>query len=499
MSYSRFVAAQRHNNPCLAGLENFLSDPNSDQRPCRILKLDFPVDTKSPHLSSAQQIDIEDIAETIYASKPKGHGQILFIEDLCPDIIEILGTRYQIDPLFFASHLHAPFRQIDAQTPNLAILPSRTRKQNFINLHYHRAVELRGKVENENMLIRDMNVNRKVAVLVPTEGTQIALVQHACSVIVSKVNRMVLLGIILVDGPIFADHTPVQYKTKPQEFSDDKELQLRRSCRVKSKLFLNGYEDFMPPEPGSLDFKDPSAFRGPPRESLLADLIYYWKRQIPEDFNAEHPTLFSLAYYPLKIIAAEWNNYLAAMSYHIKRHEYAVETIGKPVSELDKLNVDLRSLQVWRRRSLASQQKITAVKRFVALHHVACETPATGLLEDYDHLAAALDDLSFRLGNMLPVVTSLVQISDSRRSLAESANVSRLTSLAFIFVPLTFTTGLFSMNNENGPGGAYFWVFFAVSVPITLLVFLVARPPSRLLRWLSARVRPALRAAYPPV
>ncbi|KAL3475766.1 hypothetical protein BJX99DRAFT_259023 [Aspergillus californicus] len=456
MRYRDFVQAQKHNNPCLAGLNNFLFDTDSNRRPCRILRLDFSAasDTKRAEF---QRVDPEGLHEHIYLNDEKGRRRIIIIEDLRRDVIETLGSAYQIDPIFFASHIHAPFRQMDSQTPNLACLPSRQRKQNFVNFHYHRAVELKGDIENEDKLTRDMNVDRKIAVLLPTENIRVALVQHACSVMLcNDGGGHGWLGIILVDSPIVNDYLPVLYANK---IKPDHEM-TRRASRIDSKLFLNGYEDFL--TPSSVPLHTDSMFSPPQlsRASLLDDLQYYWEREIPEQFDPLSPTLFALSVYPLKIIAAEWNNYMAAMSYHIKRHEYAVEAANQAVTELDKLNVELRSLQAWRRRSLASQHKITSVKIFIQAAESSGNPvmeDATGLQEDYGYLAGTLDDLSRRLKNMLPVVTSLVQISDSRRSLTESANVNRLTSLAIIFAPLSFTTGLFSMDTMNGPGGTHFW------------------------------------------
>ncbi|KAL4939898.1 hypothetical protein BDV06DRAFT_224619 [Aspergillus oleicola] len=493
MSYREFVDAQKHNNPCLAGLSNFLCESDSDRRSCRILKLDFtPNDGIRPDF---QYVEPEDLHKNIYPISEKGRRRILIIEDLRCDIIETLGAAYNIDPVFFASHLHAPFRQMNNQTPNLALLPSRQRKQNFVNFQYHRAVELKGNVENETKLTRDMNVDRKVAVLLPTEDTRIALVQHSCSAILFPEGGEGWLCLTLVDSPIFNKSLHVRYNT----VLDEDQGVTKRGSQISSRLFLNGYEDFLPPSSVPLEIKGAySGFRLS-RESLLDDLQYYWERELPVMFDPAKPTLFALSFYPLKIIAAEWNNYMAAMSYHLKRHEYAVEAFNRRVMELDKLDAELRSLQAWRRRSLASQQKLASVKHFVNLHAPRLQDypynlsggDARGVQDDYNYLALTLDDLSRRLKNMLPVVTSLVQISDSRRSLSESRNVNRLTSLAIVFAPLSFTTGLFSMDTLNGPGGAPFWVVFAVAIPITVIVFLFARPPRWVTRFGSTRARMA--------
>jgi len=485
MTYREFVKSQRRNNPCLAGLDRFFSGPDPDRRRCRILSLTFTDDGKSGK-SLHEFLEIEDLPSAIYCNSLKETGRILVIEDLCQDIIELLGTACKIDPLFFASHLHAPFRDMDAQTPNLAILPSRMRRQNFINMHYHRTIEIQENIENVTGLVRDMNVSRKVSVLAPLAGRRVSLIQHACSVLLFDEGKpkQGWLCIILVDPPLVNGFISVRHDYENQMASAGRHI----SCR----LSLNGYEDFLEPQLTVFGAEYPCV--APSRDGLLDDLVYYWDRQPPPSFDRRNPTLLALSCYPLQIVAAEWVTYMAAMSSNIKGHEYAVEKLRGHYTELDILNVDLRSLQIWRRRSLASQQKITAIKRFIILQEKKAANglysdDCTALLDDFEYLSRTLSDYSIRLENMLPVVTSLVQISDSRRSLAESVNISRLTSLAFIFVPLTFTTGLFSMNTINGPGGKYFWVYFAVAIPVTLLVFIIARPPTYIFRWLYAHLR----------
>ena len=92
---------------------------------------------------------------------------------------------------------------------------------------------------------------------------------------------------------------------------------------------------------------------------------------------------------------------------------------------------------------------------------------------------------------------SLVQVIDARHALAETANISRLTVLALIFVPLSYVSSLFSMNSQNMPGSPHFWVYFAVAVPVTLLVFLLARPPTWIGRTFRARSQASTKRRQP--
>lgn len=219
----------------------------------------------------------------------------------------------------------------------------------------------------------------------------------------------------------------------------------------------------------------------PPDQGMCQDLEQFWERRISFCFNPREPSLHSLAYYPLKIVAAEWVKYVAVMHTSLKNYEYSSNKLPSFLHELDKLNSDLRGLQGWRRRSLLSQQKVRSVLRSLkAPNYKSSDLQA--LTEDFEYISVNIEDSGRRLESMLPVVTSLVQIVDARRSFAETANITRLTFLALIFIPLNYVSSLFSMNSVNAPGSRYFWVYFVVAVPVTLLVFLIVRPPGQEVR-----------------
>lgn len=98
--------------------------------------------------------------------------------------------------------------------------------------------------------------------------------------------------------------------------------------------------------------------------------------------------------------------------------------------------------------------------------------------EDYEQIALSVDAYSRRLETLMFVATSLVQAIDCRRSFTETTNISRLTYLALAFIPLTFVSGLFGMNDSIAPGGKIFGLYFAVSIPLCMLVFLIVHSPN---------------------
>lgn len=93
-----------------------------------------------------------------------------------------------------------------------------------------------------------------------------------------------------------------------------------------------------------------------------------------------------------------------------------------------------------------------------------------------------------RLESLVSIPTSQFQAIDSRRSLIETIIISRLTYLALSFIPLTFVSGLFSMNDNIASGGKFFGLYFAVSTPLCTLVFLIVRPPTTTPAIFTARI-----------
>lgn len=65
-------------------------------------------------------------------------------------------------------------------------------------------------------------------------------------------------------------------------------------------------------------------------------------------------------------------------------------------------------------------------------------------------------------------------LEEAKRSVREAKNMKALTMIAMVFIPLAFTCGLFSMSDSYIPGGGKFWVFFAVSIPLVIMIFIGA-------------------------
>jgi Mg2+ and Co2+ transporter CorA len=98
-----------------------------------------------------------------------------------------------------------------------------------------------------------------------------------------------------------------------------------------------------------------------------------------------------------------------------------------------------------------------------------------------------VETYSALLETKLAVVTSLVQITDSRWSLREAYNITRLTNLALLFIPMSLITSLLGMNDTICTRALI--LFFSIAVPVCGVIFLIAWFPEMKVSRLAKKVR----------
>lgn len=202
-SYRTYVRARCPLNPSLINLYDFLSEAKAPTYQ-RICSIDFRCGANEPIVRpdiDLKQLEVEigrepggdDKCQSGDGRKGKSlQGRIIIVEDLSKDVVELLGTMLDIDPLFFALHLHTIQRTSSRhQTPDEATLPSRIQSQDFINVSYHRTVTSDSEVPYAGKFLRDTTINRKLVFL---RSTSIGLAQHCASVIRIKNRKSPWLG-----------------------------------------------------------------------------------------------------------------------------------------------------------------------------------------------------------------------------------------------------------------------------------------------------------------
>jgi len=199
-TYRQYVDTRTKHNPCLANLAKFLSNPRPKGGNVEITSLDFYDGDSRPekrcvpwkelpqlldefHRTRHDDIPQFEKVDTMGREEPSHYLKILVVQDLTKDVTELLGSSLNIDPIFFASHIHTSSKGGDIQTPDLALLPSRIKTQNYINIHYHRTITFKDVSQSPKKLLREGNLDRKVVILPWTERSYIGLAQHCVSIL----------------------------------------------------------------------------------------------------------------------------------------------------------------------------------------------------------------------------------------------------------------------------------------------------------------------------
>ena len=78
-----------------------------------------------------------------------------------------------------------------------------------------------------------------------------------------------------------------------------------------------------------------------------------------------------------------------------------------------------------------------------------------------------------------------LQLREAQIANKQARSVGTITVLGAFFVPISIISGIMSMGNEYIPGGGKFWIFFAVTLPILVLVFLCLF--TNIVSWVGAR------------
>lgn len=258
-----------------------------------------------------------------------------------------------------------------------------------------------------------------------------------------------------------------------------------KTDNIRSSPFQGGYVDFISHN------KRISPPVGPPRTSMLEDICFYFENYSTIVDNYDDPA--STTIFPKKIVA----------SHFVQLLEYLRAVLSKLEHHLAH-NQDLEKFQVlWVESQWSNVQALNRrcaeycedVEAILQSLRTPLSDPDSVLMNDwrncdidFQHIYRRLCTLKARAELLIHSMTGLANIAGNRqalkeaklsvqeakRSVREAKAVKTFTLIGLIFIPLAYTSGLFSMGGPYTPGADRFWVYFAVSLPLIVAVFLVA-------------------------
>ena len=177
-----------------------------------------------------------------------------------------------------------------------------------------------------------------------------------------------------------------------------------------------------------------------------------------------------------KIVASNWNVMLEFVWAKLSEFE---RTLGGPTvrgnrgqhEPLDELAKVLAAVGVFRRRLFWYLDEVESNLRSVGIDmDKESDDEAKELLS----VLKRLQGFKEKVESLTSVVTGMLSVRQADLSQKETKLVSRLTVVALVFIPLSFTASIFSMGGDFLPGSSRFWVYFAAAVPMTFIVLALA-------------------------
>ncbi|KAJ6782046.1 hypothetical protein PWT90_03864 [Aphanocladium album] len=107
---------------------------------------------------------------------------------------------------------------------------------------------------------------------------------------------------------------------------------------------------------------------------------------------------------------------------------------------------------------LSAEQKAAAEQAVAEVHSL------------FRNLRAQAQHLHNRCTQEMAVISNNSMLLESQRAMQQARLVTKLTIVAFVYLPFSFTAGFFGMNfKELGNGTISLWIFFAASFPLMLV------------------------------
>ncbi|KAI1502831.1 hypothetical protein F5X99DRAFT_377669 [Biscogniauxia marginata] len=411
------------------------------------------------------------LSECLGSPMPPGTSRLYIVEDLSRDVIELLGSKLDIDPLFFREQISDYFwyntRDPWVELPDLEVV---TRNRPFFRIAYLQPRYFK----NEKDFIAAkrqagmFNVLRRLdddnhGSLFDENGATVALVRCRASLWIKPGTGEDRVGVLLIDPPI-----------------------------TQGIPLWGGYRPFVPsPTPS----QSQRTYEEPPRDKLYDDLLFWIRKMAQRDIDAARDNPLVMAHRMFQIVCAEWltlNRYILArlgqIEWEVERPDFRLEATRGIDSSLSKSHTWRRRLPVYRSLIADAKEKLFRRRYYAGPDSDLNADPdpdpdrarpprprdaVADLRDDFDVIERQIEGLLRQTERITAVTTAVAAFEESRRAVEQNRALGRLTYLAVIFAPLSFVSSFFSMSDNVSALSQTYWVYFCVAVPISLAVYLV--------------------------
>ncbi|RYO67236.1 hypothetical protein AA0113_g4900 [Alternaria arborescens] len=459
--YREYIEALSGSNP---GLKK--ADPNNEDGPLMkgkalVALLDAP-NTGVPGFQTtefkSQKVLCRHFQTT---SHDHNRRRIYIMEGLAPDYIAAVGGHFFMDPTFFQRQERTcvwsnDFTPVSDALPHPSLLDP---KQAF-HLQYCELRQFNKALENRYFFCERTRRHVGMTASRQKEESTVGILRRK----VGWWSRETKNG--GWDVVILCDPQLLHLSGTPKEVLGDGTLRPIIDVReeLKNAPFQDGYVDFIPPVPHD-KIKDKSQH---PHKSMLRDMLHYYEQHSDLFSQEEWATPETSAIYLKKIVAAHYLqlvDYIKAMlpSLELRLTTAWVEEQGqwKSLQTISRrcgnYRDDIEDAMLSLGYPLDGQVNSSA--RLQASTWNDCE-------KDFQYVYFRLKILKERADNLMQAMTGLASIAGNRQNLEEAKRVKRLNLLALLFIPLAYTSSLFSMQDNYAPNRSDFWVYWVSAIGV---------------------------------
>ncbi|KAH7402101.1 cora-like Mg2+ transporter protein-domain-containing protein [Phaeosphaeria sp. MPI-PUGE-AT-0046c] len=442
--------------------------------------------------SKPQTIDSPTALKELLRPAPAGQNndpslQLFIVEDLSRQVIETLGSRFDIDPMFFRDHVDDyvwhNVRDPWAQPPSL--LSSMKHRQWFrlrnMRVRYYETQEEFGQAwaaTNKWNVHRRPEDDKNRWKFADNEDSVVALMRTRTTVWIGKDKERnnSTVGIVLVD-PTTSQGRPLWYDRTnwlPTPSMNDPPKAIGSLSESWYKDIINMTQTYPWFEAPKIKQNNLQVFTKPALYTICAEWLVvcdYTKARLSQiERELEMPRLFrskgDAIDTSLKRLHT-WRRQIPIFKEMVKDTlEHALPTAARlaPLPTATNFTMPISPVSTFSNRSLITDTSVVLQDDLSGYEDI---TP------DLLSLLTTIETLQTRVDRLTDIVTSEINIEDSRRGLKENHNMARLTWLATIFIPFSFISSFYSMNEDIASmKNTYGW-FFITAVPFTLVVMAI--------------------------
>ncbi|KAF1952755.1 hypothetical protein CC80DRAFT_518569 [Byssothecium circinans] len=465
--YRDYIAALSGSNPGLKrpdpnNGDNHLTDGNA-----LVVLLDTPA-TGAPAFKRTEFKNAGDLRKHFKTNSPDNHDRrrVYIMEGLAKGYVAAIGEHFMMDPSFFQRQERTCVWSNDFTPVSDALpQPSLLDPEKSFHLQYCELRQFTKAIKNRYYFCE--RTRRHVGMTQPRhkEDSTTGILRRKVSWWSQKTDGGGWDVVILCDPQLRKLHP------EPKEYNPATNLytEIRNPDHLLNGPFQEGYLDFIPPRSPTEAAKTPPH----PHSCMLRDLIHYYEHHSdlldPTDWAS--PSTSSI--FVRKIVAAHYLQLVDYIKAMLPSLELRLTTAWVEEQE------QWKSLQTISRRCGNYRDDIedTLLSLSYPLDSPQ-STPAHATRwqdsqKDFQYIYFRLKILKERADTLMSAMTGLASIAGNRQNLEEAKRVKRLNLLALLFIPLAYTSSLFSMQDDFAPGNAKFWLYWVSALSVVAITLLV--------------------------